>query len=52
MANENIIERSRAEYSTLAQEIEGELPPFDKVYGRVKEYYESLPWKALSFLLE
>ena len=52
MADENIIRRSRQEYSTLAAEIEGDLPAFDEVYSRVREFYESLPWDTLSFLTE
>jgi len=52
LLNENIRKRSQAEYSTLAQEIKGELPPFDNVYERVNEYFESLPWGKLMFLLE
>jgi len=41
-----IINRSRSDYGSLAQEIEGELPPFDEIYGMVTDYYESLPWKT------
>jgi TRAP-type mannitol/chloroaromatic compound transport system substrate-binding protein len=40
-----VIRRSEKDYSTLEQEIEGELPPFKKVYNVVKSYYKSLPWK-------
>jgi len=28
----------------LQQEIEETLPPFEKAYGIVQEFYESLPW--------
>jgi hypothetical protein len=42
--DEEIIRRSEAEYKNLAQEVEGELPPFDEVFHLVKEYYTSLPW--------
>jgi predicted nucleotidyltransferase component of viral defense system len=42
--DEEIIRRSKVEYKNLAQEIEGELPPFDAVYHIVNEYYVSLPW--------
>lgn len=44
LADEEIIERSKAEYATLADEIDGELPPFEDVYTAVRNYYESLPW--------
>ena len=44
LADEEIIERSKAEYATLADEIDGELPPFEEVYTAVRNYYESLPW--------
>lgn len=43
--NEEIRKRSRAEYHTLADEIEGELPDFDEIYPVVQAFYESLPWK-------
>ncbi len=42
--DEEIIRRSKVEYKNLAQEIEGELPPFDEVFHIVNEYYVSLPW--------
>jgi predicted nucleotidyltransferase component of viral defense system len=42
--DEEIIRRSRTDYKNLAQEIEGELPPFDEVFQIVKDYYISLPW--------
>jgi hypothetical protein len=44
LADEEIKERSKAEYATLAVEIDGELPPFEAVYTAVREYYEGLPW--------
>jgi hypothetical protein len=44
LADEEIIGRSKAEYATLADEIDGELPPFEEVYNAVRNYYESLPW--------
>ena len=44
LADEEIIERSKAEYATLADEIDGELPPFEVVYTAVRNYYEALPW--------
>lgn len=37
-------ERSKKEYETLAQEIEGELPQFEEVYSIISDYYCSLPW--------
>lgn len=39
-----IIDRSEREYETLADEIDGDLPPFEEVYDVVQKYYESLPW--------
>ena len=45
LADEEIIRRSKEEYATLADEIDGELPPFEEVYTAVRNYYESLPWK-------
>ena len=44
LADEEIIKRSKDEYATLADEIDGELPPFEEVYTVVRNYYESLPW--------
>ncbi len=45
LADEEIKKRSSAEYDTLANEIEGKLPPFEEVYTAVRDYYESLPWE-------
>jgi hypothetical protein len=45
MGNPEIIRRSRAEYKTLASEIEGDLPDFDAVYRFVEAFYRSLPWR-------
>lgn len=42
--DEGIRNRSQADYHTLADEIEGELPDFDEIYRLVQEFYESLPW--------
>ncbi len=39
-----IRQRSRAEYHTLQNEIEGELPEFEDVYDTAKTFYEQLPW--------
>jgi len=44
LTDPEIISRSKREYGTLADEIDGELPPFEEVYDAVKKYYESLPW--------
>jgi hypothetical protein len=44
LADEEIMARSKAEYATLAGEIDGELPPFEEVYTAVRDYYEALPW--------
>ena len=46
LRNPEIMRRSRADYSSLQAEIEGELPPFDKIYDAVKAYYEKLPWEV------
>lgn len=45
LADDEIMVRSKAEYLTLADEIDGELPPFEEVYTAVRNYYESLPWE-------
>lgn len=45
MANPEIIRRTRADYPSLADEIEGVLPPFDELYAAVEEFYRSLPWE-------
>ena len=36
--------RAEAEYSTLADEIDVELPDFDRLYERLIKFYKSLPW--------
>ncbi|MHB8910883.1 MAG: hypothetical protein ACYDAA_18565 [Syntrophales bacterium] len=46
LADAEIKKRSNAEYATLADEIEGALPPFEEVYDAVRAYYEDLPWEA------
>jgi len=46
LADPEIKRRSSAEYATLADEIEGALPPFEEVYAAVRDYYEALPWGA------
>ncbi|MEW8334601.1 MAG: nucleotidyl transferase AbiEii/AbiGii toxin family protein [Candidatus Thiodiazotropha sp.] len=40
-----IKERSKAQYHTLEDEIEGQLPDFDEIYLVVQRFYESLPWQ-------
>lgn len=42
-----IMARSKAQYHTLADEIEGELPDFDTIYPIVRDFYESLPWRQI-----
>lgn len=44
LRDEEITRRSKQDYHLLASEISSELPPFEKVYGDVRIYYESLPW--------
>ncbi|CRI67001.1 Conserved hypothetical protein [Thiocapsa sp. KS1] len=44
MSNPEIRRRSKARYDELASEIEGDLPPFDRVYDVVEAFYCSLPW--------
>lgn len=39
-----IAERSRREYARLQDEIDGDLPDFDRVFKAVRDYYRSLPW--------
>jgi len=36
--------RSRMDYETLADELEGELPEFEHSYDTVNAFYKSLPW--------
>jgi predicted nucleotidyltransferase component of viral defense system len=45
MRDPEVRKRSARDYPTLASQIEIELPPFDKVFGAVTDYFESLPWK-------
>lgn len=44
MSNPEIRRRSEARYHELASEIEGDLPPFEEIYGVVEAFYCSLPW--------
>jgi hypothetical protein len=41
LSDDEIMKRSRAEYNTLAGEIDGTLPPFEEVYTAFRNYYES-----------
>ncbi|MBC7980293.1 MAG: nucleotidyl transferase AbiEii/AbiGii toxin family protein [Armatimonadetes bacterium] len=36
--------RAKADYHTLADEIEGELPDFEMTYEKITTFYRSLPW--------
>ncbi|WP_299443913.1 nucleotidyl transferase AbiEii/AbiGii toxin family protein [uncultured Rhodospira sp.] len=44
MKDPEIRARSAREYGDLATEIDEPLPPFDRAYGEVQTFYESLPW--------
>ncbi|WP_321906154.1 nucleotidyl transferase AbiEii/AbiGii toxin family protein [Paraburkholderia tropica] len=48
MADAEIYERSKSDYETLRDEIEVELPDFDKAYGVVRTFYESMPWDEIA----
>ncbi|ALX97548.1 hypothetical protein AV650_28840 (plasmid) [Serratia fonticola] len=43
-----IRERSSREYARLRDEIEGDLPDFDRAYDRLDTFYRSLPWSQVS----
>lgn len=43
--DEEIKKRSKKEYHTLGDEIEGPLPPFESMFNTVKAFYRSLPWQ-------
>jgi len=43
-----IIARSERDYSSLAQEIDCELPPFDEAYSMISNFYTSLPWETIN----
>lgn len=45
ISDEKIKHRSEKDYSQLADEIEGTLPPFEEVYSFVQNFYGSLPWE-------
>ena len=44
LRNPEVERRSKEEYPQLAAEIQRPLPPFDEVYGAVREYYEGMGW--------
>ncbi|MGM0429757.1 MAG: nucleotidyl transferase AbiEii/AbiGii toxin family protein [Pseudomonadota bacterium] len=44
LRDQEIYDRAKAEYPTLADEVPGVLPDFDEMYGQVREFYESLDW--------
>jgi len=44
LENPEIRRRSKLDYETLADELEGELPEFDYSYDSVNAFYKSLPW--------
>lgn len=46
LRNHELIERSKKEYFTLGNEIEGELPKFEDAYSTLRKFYESLPWDS------
>ncbi len=43
-ASQDLRDRSSREYATLADDLEGALPPFDEAYSVVQRFYESLLW--------
>lgn len=45
LRDEEIRSRSRHEYLTLADEIQGELPDFETAYTSIQDFYESLNWE-------
>lgn len=47
MAAPEIYKRSKREYDSLANEIEGELPDFDLAFSTLKKFYEELPWELV-----
>ncbi len=44
LSNPEIRRRAEADYGTLADEIEGELPAFPAAYDKIERFYRSLPW--------
>jgi predicted nucleotidyltransferase component of viral defense system len=47
LADPEIRRRAQHDYATLADEVEGELPNFEKSYEQVEAYYRSLPWPSV-----
>lgn len=45
LSNDEVYKRSKENYPSLADDIEEELPDFDKIYDIVRRYYESMPWE-------
>jgi hypothetical protein len=43
--NEELKRRAKEYYSTIADEIEGDLPDFEESFGYVAGFYKSLPWE-------
>ncbi|MGV7205960.1 hypothetical protein [Xanthomonas citri] len=39
-----IHDRALADYATMADEIEGELPDFEEAFAMVRDYFRGLPW--------
>jgi len=44
--NPEIKKRAEVNYQSLADEIEGDLPDFDKIFEIVSAFYKSLPWNT------
>jgi len=44
MSEELIQQKSRTRYDSLVDEIDGQLPDFDKAYAFVRHFYEEMPW--------
>ncbi|WP_153133360.1 nucleotidyl transferase AbiEii/AbiGii toxin family protein [Dechloromonas hortensis] len=44
MANSLVREMAMADYHSLANEIDDELPDFDSAYATIQAFYEGLPW--------
>ena len=47
LGDEEIKRRAAAEYPTLKDEVQGELPDFEATYAEVTAFYQSLPWGKL-----
>lgn len=44
LGDEDVVERARSEYSTMALEIPGESLDFERDFADVEAFYRSLPW--------